>query len=407
MAVSYSNSKIGTFENCPRKYKFQYVEKVTVKKPVSVEQYLGDSVHRVLEKIYQFKQNGRIISRDEILELYRERWEKSETDNIKVTRESLGIDDYIKIGSEALGRYYDMYHPFDDGFPLGLEKNFVFPLDQDNYYWIRGKIDRISRWSDGTIVIIDYKTNASLPTQQALNDDDQMGLYNLAVRYLWPDFNKITARQIFLRHGVALEVDMSEEKLDEIRYRTIQRIMRIEQAQAVDDFIPKESGLCDWCVYYELCPAKRHRLALDDEISIEFDKEMGKDLADKYLRLDRDIKRLKSEQEALKEDIYRFCEQADINVLAAPDGHLTVTAKEQIYFPGKTEDEKGYMDLSLLARQADLEECFKLDQNVLYKEFYARGRLSEELTKRLEEYLKRKIKKEIKVGREKKDGDDE
>jgi putative RecB family exonuclease len=344
MALSYSNSKIGTFENCPRHYKFQYIEKAAVEKPVSVEQYLGDAVHRALEKIYQYKLNGRVPTEDEIMEFYRQHWERPERDNIKVTREYLGIDDYIKTGAEALHRYYEMHHPFDDGSSLGLEKIFSFPLDEAGRFSIRGKIDRISLLPDGTIEIIDYKTSAGLPTQRALNDDDQMGLYNLAVRYLWPDFKNIRARQIFLRHGISLEIAMTEEKLEEIRYRTIQRILQIEQAKDADNFPPKESALCDWCVYYELCPAKRHRLALDDEITVEFDKEMGRDLAEKYLQLDRDIKKIKSEQDALKDDIFKFCEQVDVTSLSGANGRLMVSMKEQVYFPCKTEDENGYMD---------------------------------------------------------------
>jgi hypothetical protein len=52
MARSFSNSKIGTFETCPRQYKFEYIEKASVEKPIGVELFLGNAVHRVLEKLY-------------------------------------------------------------------------------------------------------------------------------------------------------------------------------------------------------------------------------------------------------------------------------------------------------------------------------------------------------------------
>lgn len=390
MARSYSNSRIQTFNTCPRQYKFQYIEKAAVEKPVSVEAFLGDAVHRALERLYSFKINGRLQTLDEMLKFYHEHWEGPDRDRIKVTRENLGVDDYIRVGVDALSRYYERYHPFDDGDVVALEKNIKFPLDPKGRFTINGKVDRISRRQNGIVEIIDYKTKAFLPTQQFLNDDDQMGLYQIGVRYLWPDFDRIELKQIFLRQGTEMKAVMDDEKLEEIRYRVYQKILEIERAAKDDNFPPKESGICDWCIYFELCPAKRHKLALDEEIDVEFDVESGKELAQKYLELNEDKKRLESELRALREDIIRYCSEFDVTNIAAPGGSVKLSSSEADAFPTKTDSEEDYLAIAQLAREANLDECFQLDTNILYKEFFARERLPEELTEKLKKFLIKK-----------------
>jgi len=387
MARAYSNSRIGTYNTCPRQYKFQYIEKAAVEKPVGVEAFLGAAVHQALEKLYTLKMNGKMQSREEMLKGYHEYWEGPDKESIKVTRDNLGVEDYIKVGLEALTKYYEKYQPFDDGRTLALEKSISFPLDPNNRFGINGKIDRITLREDGVVEIIDYKTKAFLPTQQVLDNDEQMGLYQLGVSHLWPDFEKIELKQIFPRQGTEMKTVMSEEKLEEIRYRVYQKILEIEQAVLDDNFPPRESSICDWCVYYELCPAKRHRLALEDEIDVAFDPEFGEKLAQEYLAVNEKKKKLESDLKALKNDIIKYCNEFDVTNLLAPQGSLTLHTADLKTFPGKTDSEEQYLQISMMARDSGLDECFKLDQNILYKEFFRRERLPSDLAEKLKQYV--------------------
>ena len=49
--VPFSHSTISTFEQCPRKYAFQYVERIRVETE-GVEAFLGKRVHESLEKLH-------------------------------------------------------------------------------------------------------------------------------------------------------------------------------------------------------------------------------------------------------------------------------------------------------------------------------------------------------------------
>lgn len=407
MASFYSYSRIITFDKCPRLYKFAHIEKAAVEKPVSVELYLGNAVHRALESLYKYKVRGRIQPEEELLKDYHKIWEGPDRDRIKVTRENMAVDDYIKVGEAALSKYYKMYHPFDDGEIIGLEKNINFPLDGENRFTIRAKLDKIIKRQDEVIEIVDYKTDSSLPSQQNLDENLQMGLYQMAVQYIWPQFENIELKQVFLRHGVAMSTSMPGDKIEEIRHIIKQKIIEIEHARIEDNFPPKESHLCDYCVYYGLCPAKRHRLALDEGAEEEFDPEFGRNLADKYLELNEEKKKIDSEMRALKDDIVKFCEQMDITRLDSDRGNLKVITQETEEFPSKSRDEKTFTALSIIAHDAGLDECFKLDQNVLYKEFFRTEKLPLELMQILQKYLLKKKQSILRTSYKIKDGNAE
>jgi putative RecB family exonuclease len=390
MARSYSHSRIGTFLNCPRQYKFQYVEKAIVEKLVSVEAFLGSAVHNALEKLYQHKQNGRVMPLEELIDIYARFWEGPDKDRIKVTRENLGVEDFIKVGRAGLEKFYQQYHPFDDGKTLALEKKITFPLDEGGRFSFTGKVDRLAMREDKTVEIIDYKTQSALPTQRDLETNDQMALYQIGIKHLWPDFEKIEVKQHFIRHGVTMSATLPDDIIEEIREATVQNILAIEYAVREDDFPVRESRLCDWCLYYDLCPAKRHKLALEGRQDEDFDEKIGYDLAGKYLELNENIKKQESELKALKADIVKFCDESGLTVLQASHGSLKVTSTETIGFPSKTADERAYLDLSLMLRGAGLDDCFKLDQNALYRDYYKPQRLPPDLLERLEKYLVRR-----------------
>ncbi|MCX6818431.1 MAG: PD-(D/E)XK nuclease family protein [Candidatus Aenigmarchaeota archaeon] len=50
--MMFSHSRISTFEQCPQKFKFHYIDKAETEEFEGVEAFLGSRVHEVLEKLY-------------------------------------------------------------------------------------------------------------------------------------------------------------------------------------------------------------------------------------------------------------------------------------------------------------------------------------------------------------------
>ena len=47
----YSHSRLSTFENCPLKFKYTYIDKIETGIEESIEAFLGSRVHEALEKL--------------------------------------------------------------------------------------------------------------------------------------------------------------------------------------------------------------------------------------------------------------------------------------------------------------------------------------------------------------------
>jgi CRISPR/Cas system-associated exonuclease Cas4 (RecB family) len=71
----FSHSKLSCFEQCPRKYKYRYVDEIETEMRESIEAFLGKRVHEALEKVYRDAQKSRTSSPEEVAEFFNSRWE--------------------------------------------------------------------------------------------------------------------------------------------------------------------------------------------------------------------------------------------------------------------------------------------------------------------------------------------
>ena len=114
---SFSHSQLETFEQCKRKYKFKYVDRVPVKIPTTIELFLGNVVHKVLEKLYASLPNA--LTSVQLIALYESVWQATWKADILVVKGT--VDFYKQRGREFLQNYYDSHTPFTQYTIVGLE----------------------------------------------------------------------------------------------------------------------------------------------------------------------------------------------------------------------------------------------------------------------------------------------
>ena len=215
----YSHSRLSTYEKCPLQYRYRYLDRIK-RDTKSIEAFLGNRVHEVLETLYRDRMASRIPSLDELLALYHRRWDEDYSDRITIVRTELSADHYRRAGMECVTKYYRRHHPFDDGTTLGLEDQITVSLDEGGRYQLKGYIDRLVRKDGGVYEIHDYKTSSGrLPTDL-----------------------------VFDR---TLTSDRTPHEIEQHRRQTMRLIDTIEGARA---FPPRESALCRWCEYRDICP---------------------------------------------------------------------------------------------------------------------------------------------------------
>jgi len=327
------------YEQCPLKYKLCYRDKI--KRDVEgVEAFLGTRVHDTLKKCYDDVRLTKVNTLDELLSYYDNIWQQNWHDSIIITKKDLTQDHYKALGKRMLETYYQRYAPFGSDITISTEMRIAFSLDDDRYR-LMGYIDRLSRAEGDVYQIHDYKTSAYLPSQQDADIDRQLGLYHIGVQKKWPDINNIRLVWHYLAFDKELVSSRSEEAISKLVEDTIRTI---DEIQATDHFTPRESGLCDWCEYPDLCPLRKHFVKVEALPANEYLNEPGVVLVNKYAQLREEASEIGEEMDKVKEAILDYARREEVEVIKGSDRKVRVKFDEKLKFPGKSEIERRELD---------------------------------------------------------------
>jgi putative RecB family exonuclease len=252
--VLYSHSRLSTFEQCPLKFKFRYIDKLEPEIKQSIEGFLGNKVHDSLEFIYREACKGRTVELDELIEFYIQVWNKEYTNEIKVIKEELNAEHYFEKGVKFLIDYFTENYPFKDN-TIAVEKQIIIDLDKENpgKYKLQGFIDRLVHNKDTNIFEIhDYKTG-QIKTQEDLDKDRQLALYSLGIRESFPEAADIHLIWHFLDLNKKMSSRRTLEELNQLKQEIINLINKIE---STSDFQANPGNLCKWCEFQGYCDSR-------------------------------------------------------------------------------------------------------------------------------------------------------
>jgi putative RecB family exonuclease len=236
--IKLSASRAKTFEQCPRKYFYNYVEKLPTKEWDHFE--LGTYVHAALEIFHERIKNGcdepwRRLMGIASSEAYKQMKDnnKSLSDELLQDAKTMLLDYLVQIEQ--------------DGMPNVLEVEFPFTIPLNERYDLTGVIDRIDRDQDGILHIRDYKTSKSAKYMEPF----QLNTYGLLLLNKFPDTVRFRASYIMLKlSGQVIPYEFTVEDVEKCRDKLIKYADRITSEER---WRAKPSRLCDWCDFKEVC----------------------------------------------------------------------------------------------------------------------------------------------------------
>ncbi len=336
----YSHSKISCFETCPKQYYYRYIEKPEIEVTQGIEAFMGSMVHDTLEKHYNDLKMTKLNSLKYLLKFYESEWKKNWTDSIVIVKKGLTQKHYFGLGKKCITDYYNRFKPFNQDKTIACEKMVSFTLDNQGKIQMIGYIDRLSEKEPGHYTIHDYKTNGKLPTQQDKDQDRQLALYAIALQKELPDCKKISLCWHFLVFDKDIYSERTTEQLEQLKKETIQAIQKVEKTTEKGEFPAKESRLCGWCAYAQLCPLKKHETKTKALSAKEFKKDDGVKLVEKYVELNGKLKKAKIELNELVEQALAFAEKFELEKISGKDAALKVWKKSGYSFAGLDENQK-------------------------------------------------------------------
>ncbi|MCK4348535.1 MAG: PD-(D/E)XK nuclease family protein [Thermoplasmatales archaeon] len=108
----YSYSRLKCFEQCPRKYKLKYIDKIKIDGKENVELFLGKRVHETLKKLYWDMWHQKMNSLGGLLFFLREEWWRKWDDSIVIVKKEHSQKDYLRMAEQCITSYYNRYRPF-------------------------------------------------------------------------------------------------------------------------------------------------------------------------------------------------------------------------------------------------------------------------------------------------------
>ena len=326
--MRYSHSRITTFENCPLKYKYQYIERRVATLGTTIEAFMGNRVHESLEKLYRDLDMTRVMSVEELIDYYGGNWEKEWEDNIRIIKKEYTPDEYRAKGRKCLEDYYRHYYPFDNGRTIGIEKRVGVDLGEGRR--LGGIIDRLVVLDGGVYEIHDYKTSSRLPTQEEADRDRQLALYQMAVQSMWNDVDKTELVWHYLVFDTELRSARTQQELDELKAE-INRI--IDTIESTRKFEPRKSALCKWCEFRNICPLWKHQYVTEALTPEGFEKDEGVRIVDSYVAFTEEAKELEGKIEGIKKALADFSAAFGYEVVFGTEKKIRVKKVKQLRFP--------------------------------------------------------------------------
>lgn len=223
----YSHSKMSCYQECPRKFKFAYIDKIKVFKDKPYFEK-GKWFHYCLEyypkptpKPYQFKWPENVVKVDKFVGQLKE-----------ILAPGTEISDLLL--KYSLRREFTFY--FDEN---------VKPQSKKAGAMMTGIIDYVGQKEPGTLIIADWKSGKS-----KVKDDGQVKLYALWGFSAAPNINEITCGFYYLESGEKHEVTFERSQYDDLVQDCINKIDRIESDE---EFPRKTNSRCQWCDYFDHC----------------------------------------------------------------------------------------------------------------------------------------------------------
>lgn len=345
---TFSPSKLDCYKQCPRKYRYRYVDKIK-REGQSMEAFLGTCVHGAFEALYESLMHGKRLTLEETLAEYERLWAEGFNEKIKV-RPGFSAADWKALGRDCVTYYYEGNKPFEANRTVAVEKKVGFALEVDGQtYRIEGYVDRLALGKDGAFEVHDYKTAKTLPTQEDVDEDVQLAVYDLAVRDAWPDTKDVRLIWHYVRHGKSLTSSRTADQRNALMRELGSLIDKIKHDR---EFPPVETPLCGWCEYRDLCPLFSHAertAALPPEKRVADDGVM---IVDQLAELDArkhdlrgEIKALDLQAEELEDELARYAKAKGITRVTGTTSEANVTQKETLKLPTRTGSPDAFAEL--------------------------------------------------------------
>tara|TARA_R110002020_G_scaffold24198_2_gene79782 strand:- start:5593 stop:6501 length:909 start_codon:yes stop_codon:yes gene_type:complete len=262
--LKITKSSLGTFNWCPKKYEFSYIERKPQDQTEAMRK--GTILHNSREAFFnEFDlKKAENMNNSEVLEYCTSLMPVDDYFDISLTVASFEAQRYIEARADKkISEYLPIVNEgkFDAEITIPANINPKFPLSRDYKIHIQGIIDRIFIENNG-LIPFEYKTGG-WKDSKASSMRQEMAFYQLLIENSPPEVlaeNGLTPEMKVTHWGwyyPAANYVFAEEKKKRSMTSVMNKIAKLihayEQEKFEEKFFYKTCG--QWCSYFGICPA--------------------------------------------------------------------------------------------------------------------------------------------------------
>lgn len=320
-------------------------------------------MHACVEQFFKVK-TPPCPTLEELYEIYEREWLSAGYESAEEEAR------YKAYGKDILKKFWEIHAP-DFRIPIALERRFYLDI---NGVKLMGFIDRVDKLDSGSLSIIDYKTNQELFTNDYVDNNLQLTIYQMAAEQTW----RLPVEKLTLYHlrtnTPCTTLPRSREQKDDVKRLVLdvaEKIMREEFPATEHQFCP-----CDFPQY---CPNYRHKYVMEKpgkEKQAVLPGIAAADAANRYTAIQAKIKELQEELGGIKQQIVDYCKEQGLTRVFGDECQITC----------RTVEKTGYEELEIQKELEPLglwQKVLSFDQALL-KQLLANGSLPADTKEKIE-----------------------
>lgn len=263
----FSFTQLAAFRKCPMQYKFEHIYRIP--KFGTYQKSFGQSIHLAMQRILELHlmrnqptkpkqtdlfsplpivspgealEQGFRVTQEEARQIFEDAW-------IDEWYESRSRhDEYKQKGRVAIMHFWQACRANVPDV-LEVEKDFTLILGQHS---IKGKIDRIDRLDDGSVMVLDYKTGSTKEKLEA-EDKEQLHLYQVALEERGIKVGRMA--YIYVLDWQMREV---EPLVGAKREAFLEKLTGVMDSILLSDFkATPEPNVCRFCDFRHICEFRK------------------------------------------------------------------------------------------------------------------------------------------------------
>lgn len=244
-------SKMKTYLQCGRKYRYEYVEKAPCKKGVALS--FGNAFHDAIELNYAQKvTSGEDLPFEQLEARFRDKFPALADGAVLEPGQT--IEKLTELGVRMLVVHHGEIAPTVR--PLFVEKSFEISLGEAFPFDLTGKWDLVTQ--DG--VVVDNKSYKNAPKQEWVDRDLQLDVYSLAYRLTQGEVENGLRIDAVTKARQPRVVQVFTRRTNEDAAWLLRQIEEVAKGIQAGVFIPnRDNNLCkpQYCGYWERCRKER------------------------------------------------------------------------------------------------------------------------------------------------------